>query len=196
MSQYARPNSDITYSGWATSSGGVPGIGGVTGYSFIDEVVPDDADYIFSSENPDGSQPYECGMSAVIDPQSDIMERYYRASKSGGKSASLDVDIWFGGSRRTLHAATALSDTWATVAGPSQTISGFSGSGFSLLFVPVVSGGGSPTSARVSWAQIVTSDTTPATTDSFTQSSFRFRNDDGDEDSATWKAALNSNINL
>lgn len=60
--QYARPASDIAAGGWLPSTG-------VDLYAMLDETVADDADYIYSPENPIAQQ-FEVKLSAITDPQS------------------------------------------------------------------------------------------------------------------------------
>ena len=58
--QYARPSSDIATGGWTSSLGGAL-------YAALDEASADDADYIYSPNDPVAQQ-FEVQLSSVTDP--------------------------------------------------------------------------------------------------------------------------------
>ena len=61
MAQFARPSSDVTTTNWTRSSGTN------AYYTYIDEVTPDNADYVQTQTANSG---FEVLLSAVDDPQS------------------------------------------------------------------------------------------------------------------------------
>lgn len=63
MSQYSRPDSDISIGNWVDSGGGTVNI-----YQNIDEVTYSDTDYIKSENNPSSSA-CEIGLNSVTDPE-------------------------------------------------------------------------------------------------------------------------------
>jgi hypothetical protein len=60
MTQYGRPDGDISAGGWTYSTGS-------TLYGTIDEVTPSDTDYDQSANNP-SADTFECSLSSVTDP--------------------------------------------------------------------------------------------------------------------------------
>lgn len=62
MPQYGRPSADVTSSSFATQNAVTTNI-----YTYIDEAVRDDADYIVSNTSPSNNV-YVCKLSSLTDP--------------------------------------------------------------------------------------------------------------------------------
>ena len=91
MAQYARPNADKNNpDGWTDQGGG-----GVNIYQAIDEVAPNDADYVRSPVGP-SSDVYVATLSAVEDPLSSSghsLRVRYAKSAAGGAQINLVVEL-------------------------------------------------------------------------------------------------------
>ena len=84
MAQYARPDSDITFSNWTGS------------YTAIDEASYDDGDYIQGANNNNGSA--EVGLSDVADPvsSSDHVLRFRAWQQNNTKNRQLTAYLFQG----------------------------------------------------------------------------------------------------
>lgn len=103
MAQYARPDADISNSGWVTAPL----------WSDIDEVTPDDGDYITATGAYVAA---EVKLSAVTDPLDDTTHVWsFRTNSSGsGGPERLNVDLYQGTTLiESLIANLALSRSWA-----------------------------------------------------------------------------------
>lgn len=91
--QFARPDADVTDGSWTNQAGS-----NVNLYQSVDEVSPDDADYIQSSEAP-SSDTCEISLETLTDPvtSSGHIVRY-RYRKSGGATINLTVSLRQGAS--------------------------------------------------------------------------------------------------
>lgn len=80
MTQYARPNSDVSAGNWAPSTGSDL-------YAMIDDVSTDDSDYISVTNSGGGTETCQVGLSSVTDPvASDLHVVTVRATDSSGMS--------------------------------------------------------------------------------------------------------------
>ncbi|MEX0786025.1 MAG: cohesin domain-containing protein, partial [Dehalococcoidia bacterium] len=86
-SQFARPSSDFATGGWGTTPL----------WDKLDEAIPDDATTEIQSSNDPIADPFEVGLSAVLDPQSSANHAVrYRATKTGDGTATLDAELYQG----------------------------------------------------------------------------------------------------
>ncbi len=102
MTQYARPDSDISATNWTGA------------YTAIDEETPNDSDYITGSDSANGTD--EVGLSNVTDPASSADHVIkFRARQSGtpGHQRYLDVSLVQGSTVIASHATVTLDgSTW------------------------------------------------------------------------------------
>jgi len=89
LPQFARPSADVTTGGW-TPYTSVPG----TLYVHIDEIVRNDADYIYSPLSPNGANLVEVLLSTVTDPQSD-QDHWVRYSYQKNSAVGQVIDLTF-----------------------------------------------------------------------------------------------------
>lgn len=147
MSQYGRPDSDISVGSWSVQ--------GTTGYyEAIDEVSAYDEDYIYTSTS---SNTCEVGLSNITDPQSSsghIMR--IRATYTGTlrSSGSLQMQLVQGstviaGFTPTLVRNTAVTFNYTLSSGEADNITDYSNLRFRMI-----SGTLSAAVARVSWAEL------------------------------------------
>ena len=88
MPQFARPSADTTVGNWQTHTGGTTNL-----YTTIDEVTPDDTDYIKSPLAPSNAA-YVTKLSSVEDPQSSTGHILrYRYSKNAAGGAQIDLTV-------------------------------------------------------------------------------------------------------
>lgn len=91
MSQFARPIQDIVTGGWSEDDGTTTTI-----FDQIDEEVPDDVDYIRSSQAPVSPDVYACKLSPLVDPVQSaghIIRFRYGKDTSGGAAMSLTIQL-------------------------------------------------------------------------------------------------------
>lgn len=88
MAQFARPSADTHLGNYEDELGGVTGI-----YQSIDEVTPNDTDYITSEFDP-SSSPYVTKLTAVTDPNVHTGHTVrYRARKNPSTGAQIDLVV-------------------------------------------------------------------------------------------------------
>ena len=88
MAQFARPDADALIGAWEDELGGTSDI-----FNSIDEVSPNDSDYITSEFAP-GSSPYVAALSAVTDPNVNTGHTIrYRARKDPSTGAAVDLTV-------------------------------------------------------------------------------------------------------
>jgi hypothetical protein len=162
MAQFARPdNDDANVGAWVDEASG-----GTNIYQSIDETSPSDTDYVDSLSNPTDADLYECGLSAVTDPESsDPHTLRVRMGKhaSGGRSTSVVVRLFDGGTEIGTDVITAndtqldatATYTYELSAAEADAISaaGYAGA-LKIQFDPVVTGGGAGRSFRAYWAEL------------------------------------------
>lgn len=105
MTQFARPNSDVSEGNWSPSSGSDL-------WEMIDEASVDDADYVSVTHADDTPETFQVGLSSVTDPvASDLHVVTVRASEDSGSSyVNLVVTLKQG-------ATTIASDTFDAMTG-------------------------------------------------------------------------------
>jgi len=150
MTQYARPNSDISETGWSGS------------YEDINESTPNDGDYITGSPDVNGAGVY--GLSSVTDPESSSSHTVkFRAWQQNNTfQRYLDVDLLEDtsvissySSTITLVKGTPTAYEWTLSSGEADSISDYS-----LLRLRFTSSGdvGTPAPNRsaiyVSWGEL------------------------------------------
>lgn len=111
MAQFARPDSDVTRTGWVEDDGVSVDI-----FDQIDEAVADDNDYV-KSPTPPGTNEYEAGLSNVTDPVSSTghtMRWRRRNGVSGGAAINLVVRLLQGTTQITSQSDNTLPSTFTT----------------------------------------------------------------------------------
>ena len=83
--QYARPSSDIATNGWTSSLGGAL-------YAALDETAADDADYIYSPNNPTTEQ-FEVRLSVADDPLSSSNHTITVRLQAIGADTNFDLNL-------------------------------------------------------------------------------------------------------
>ena len=83
--QYARPSSDIAAGGWLPSTGGDL-------YAMLDETAADDADYIYSPDNPT-TQQFEVRLTSLGDPLSSSNHTIAVRLKATGADTNFDLNL-------------------------------------------------------------------------------------------------------
>ena len=125
MAQFARPDADTTLGNFEDDGGGTTDI-----FSTIDEVTPDDGDYIRSPVSP-SAEVYVCRLSDVVDPVSStghVARFRYSADQEGQETIEITRELRQGyvneGDQGTLiESKTVQTNTqsWVTDA---ETLSG------------------------------------------------------------------------
>lgn len=134
MAQFARPNTDTTLGGYTDQSNGTTNI-----YTTIDEVTPDDGDYIRSALAP-SSAAYVTKLTSIEDPLTGtghVVRYRYAKSAAGGAQIDLTVQLRQGyvdeGTLGTLikeWVETNITESWTTqertlTAGEADSISDY-----------------------------------------------------------------------
>jgi len=105
MTQYARPNADVSAGNWTPSTGSDL-------YAMIDEASPNDSDFISVDDSGGSTETCQVDLSSVTDPvASNLHVVTVRASEASGMSViTLDVTLKQG-------ATTIASNTFSTLTG-------------------------------------------------------------------------------
>lgn len=162
MTQYARPDSDISATSWTGA------------YSTIDEVSYSDADYLQGAENANGTA--EKGLSDVTDPvsSSDHIVRFRAWQENDTHQRTLSVILVQGSTTISTYVAfnlvkgTATSYSWTLSPAEADAISNYTD-----LRIRFTSGGtvSIPTSSQsdvfVSWAELEVPDASSKSIDVF-----------------------------
>ncbi len=157
MTQYARPDSDVSVGGWTTADL----------YAKIDETPYSDADEIQAQVRA-SNQTCEVGLSDVTDPTSSsahVIKIRAKFSTNNSRTATLDVLLIEGTTTRATFNTGTLTTGYAEY---SYTLSGAEADAISdytnlrLRFVGKMNAGGSGTSCItfVSWAEVGVPDAT------------------------------------
>jgi hypothetical protein len=105
MTQYARPDSDVTRTNVASGT-----------YADIDESSPSDSDYLYGTNNT--AVTYECGLSDITDPESALSHTFkYRVAKT--KTGVVD-----GGGSVTVVTAYLIQGTTVIATDTQRTLDG------------------------------------------------------------------------
>lgn len=161
MTQFARPDADVTAGGWSPTPL----------WPQIDETTRDDADVITSDDNtsPDVC---EVALSDVSDPQASdghTVGYAYRKNSSGGHAIDVTVRLMQGTTEIAAWTHTGVGDTFTEA---SQTLTQTQADAISdytdlrLRFERAGDTGGNPggrRSAQVSWAELAVPDATAVT---------------------------------
>lgn len=183
MAQFGRPDSDVTVSDWTTAPL----------WSSIDEATFSDADLISSNNNTNNA--CEVGLSDVGDPVSSsthVVRYRYRKNAAAGNARNITVSLYQGATLIAEQTHTGISEVFTagsfTLTGPqADSITDYADLRLRFTAGGTTGGsGGNRRSVQVSWAELEVPDAAVVT---LTQTTFRGRNDDGDETGATWKAA-------
>jgi hypothetical protein len=152
MTQYARPNGDVSATNWTDS------------YTAIDEVSPSDTDYIIGSNSANGT--FICTLNSISEPATKnacTIKFRARKSASGGHDRQVSVQVFEGTTARgTAVASGNLSETWTEYSSTSIDLSAVTDWG--ALRFNIVSAGttGTPAGDRryvwVSWGELSTPD--------------------------------------
>lgn len=157
--QFARPDEDVTKGNWDDSNGNNNDIL----YDDIDEVTPDDNDYIESPDDP-SSEECEIGLGSLTDPESSsghyVRYRWQAPESGGGQPASIDFTV------KLMEGATQRASwllqpdpptTWATT---EQTLTAEEANSITdyanlrLRFLANKTGGARTTRIEVSWGEM------------------------------------------
>lgn len=106
MTQFARPDSDVTTNSWTASDAG-------SLFAAIDEVTPDDGVFILNGNNSNDA--CEVGLSDVLDPQvGDGLAVAYRYSKNaaGGNARNITVELVQGTTVISGQTQTGITEVW------------------------------------------------------------------------------------
>jgi hypothetical protein len=89
VAQFARPDSDVTRTGWTEDDGATDAL-----WDEINETVASDTDYV-KSPTPPGSNEYEAGLSDVTDPLSSTghIMRWRRRKQPASGSADINLTV-------------------------------------------------------------------------------------------------------
>lgn len=148
MAQFGRPSADTLIGNYQDEAGGTTNI-----YTGIDEVSPEDVEYIRSPSAP-SSEVYVCALQDITleDPVSStghIQRVRYAKSAAGGAQINLTVELRQGytneGAQGTLiatHSYTDISDAWTTgtetlTAGEADTITDYTSLYYRVVFTQV-----------------------------------------------------------
>jgi hypothetical protein len=105
--QWARPTSDVSAGEWLPSSGGDL-------YAMLDEVEPDDVDYVYSGDSPSGDL-FEVGVSPLVDPQVDDLHIVrFRYRKEGTDVVNLTFSVMEGVTQRATWNRNNISESFVT----------------------------------------------------------------------------------
>lgn len=153
MPQFGRPTADVTVGNWGPSPL----------WQRLAEMVPDDAGSEISSGNNPASDVAEVLLSPLGVPVSTDAHRVrWRAKKTGGKAAYLDVYLFQGavqiaGSQITTQLTTGYTTQVASYAGLPIT----DYRDLRIRLVARTSGGGSSTTIQVTWVELEIPDAAP-----------------------------------
>ena len=108
--QYARPNADVTDGNWRNESWSQSNL-----YASVDEVSPNDSDYVQSEGGPSASA-CELGLGSLSDPAMHTQHKVaYRYKKSGaGLTLSLKVYLMEGVTEIASWTHSDVSTDWTT----------------------------------------------------------------------------------
>jgi len=112
--QYLRPISDIAANGWLPNTGGDL-------YAMLDEATADDADYIYSPNDPT-TQQFEVRLTSVGDPLSSANHTVTVRLQAVGLNTDFDLDLVQ--NTTILDSWTEVVTTAAGVVERSHTLSG------------------------------------------------------------------------
>ena len=117
MTQYARPDSDISSGSWSDSDEG-----GSDFYSFVDESSADDNDYVYLDMSMEDFDPIIFGTSNVTDPESSSVHKVTFRGRADGagpgmSGGSMQAKLLVGGSVVATDSSVremADDDSWTT----------------------------------------------------------------------------------
>ena len=151
MSQFERPDADISVNGWINQ------VSGSVLWSAIDEVVADDTDFIQSPNDP-VNVACEVRLSDVVDPVSStghILRFRIGKNTTSGKQIDLNVALMQGGTTIASFNRVGIGTTNTVVttlsAAQADLITDYTN--LSVRFTANVSGNGATRSARVYWVE-------------------------------------------
>jgi RHS repeat-associated protein len=152
--QFARPD------GFGSSNGSWTGT-----YASIDEVTPNDADFLASPSGPTSSHFYEVTLSDVTEPYTrtgiTVRYRYAKSGNNSGQTINLTVELRQGSTviaSMTHNNIPGVSGSgWqqgSFVLTPTQGSAITNFADLRIRFQPTASGGGQQRKAHVSWAEV------------------------------------------
>ena len=150
MTQYARPDSDVSDGRWVNSAGNNTNL-----YSYIDESTVDDSDYIHVTDDWGSTDVCTVGLGDVTDPSSAALHKFtVRALETGGMG-SVDLTVTLLQGSTTIRAASWQPGT--TYAGVTTTLTASEANAISdytdlRLKIQAFDQGGMGTQTKVSWA--------------------------------------------
>ncbi len=163
MTQYARPDSDISNDNWEDDGGG-----SVNLYQTIDETTASESDYLISHSFP-SNDIYEAGLSDVTDPVSSVGHTVlyrYKKSAADGAQMNITVRLMQGTTIIASKAVPNISEVWtdnsfALTGGEADSITDYTD--LRLQFEAIRPGSGQARGVLVSWAELQVPDAgTPA----------------------------------
>lgn len=158
MAQFARPNSDISNTGWSPSTG-------TTLWGCVDEVTASDTDFITGTST---SAVCTIGLSSVEDPLTDSGFTFRIRAKANGSGAGerWTVELRQGATLiRTVASNATLARTWTDISVGLLTIQSELITDFSALSVYITpTSAGASESVDVSWIEFEIPDVPTAPT--------------------------------
>lgn len=152
MAQFGRPDNDDSIGSWTDDGGGTTNI-----FENINQVTPNDSDYVRSEVDPSSSV-YITGLSSVTDPVSSsghiVRYRYQKGESGGGAPGVIDVIIELREGTSVIASQTHNGITTTVTAGTFTLTGGEADSitDYSNLNIRLTSDKSSGT--RTSWGQI------------------------------------------
>jgi hypothetical protein len=152
MAQFARPDNDDSIGSWTDDAGGTTNI-----FQAIDEVSPNDTDYV-RSENDPVSSIYITGISSVTDPMSSanhiVRYRYQKGESGGGAPGVIDVIIELREATTVIASQTHNGITTTVTAGTFTLTGGEADSITDYTNLNIRLTSDKPSGTRTSWGQI------------------------------------------
>lgn len=152
MAQFARPDSDVAAGGWT------PQGGPVTLFDALNEITPDDLDFIESANNP-ALDTSEVGLSNVDDPAvstGHVLRYRYAKDTAGGRQIDLTVTLLQGATTIASFNHVNISDV---ITQQNQTLTGPQADAITdytdlrIEFIADAVGGGGARAGQVMWAE-------------------------------------------
>jgi len=110
MTQYARPDSDVSDGNWYNSAGNQTNL-----YSYVDETSASDSDYIYADDNFGSTETCILGLGSVTDPSSATLHKFTVRAKENSGFGGVDfiVTLQQGGSDIATSSTHAPSSSFA-----------------------------------------------------------------------------------